>query len=373
MLYWLFDSWLSQIYSPFSAVSSLTLRALLAVVTSLTFSILLGPRTIAYLRNIKYGQAIRDDGPKSHLAKTGTPTMGGVLILTSIAFATLCWADLTNPYVWIILFVMVVFGGVGWTDDWLKIKHKNPTGLIARKKYFWLSVGALFAGGALYYLALQQPDIETTRAMQDLLLPVFKDWIIPFSTIPFGIAFIIFTYFVINGSSNAVNLTDGLDGLAILPVVLVAAGLGAFAYVSGTPNFAEYLHVPYISYNAEVTVVCAAMIGAGLGFLWFNAHPAEVFMGDVGALALGAMLGTIAVMTRQEIAFAIMAGLFVVEALSVMIQVGSYKMRKKRVFLMAPLHHHFEELGWKETQVVVRFWIIAILLVVLGLMTLKLR
>lgn len=373
MLYWLFDSVLSQFYSPFSAVSSLTLRALLAVITSLAFSIMLGPRTIAYLRSVKYDQAVRDDGPKSHLAKTGTPTMGGVLILTSIGFATLCWANLTNPYIWILMVVMVIFGGVGWADDWLKIKYKNPKGLIARKKYFWLSLGALFVGGSLYYIASQQPDIATTRAMQDLLLPVFKDWIIPFSAAPLGLAFIIFTYFVINGSSNAVNLTDGLDGLAILPVVFVAAGLGAFAYVSGDVRFAEYLHVPYISYNSEVTIVCAAMIGSGLGFLWYNAHPAQVFMGDVGALALGAMLGTIAVMTRQEIAFAIMGGLFVAEAVSVMLQVGSYKLRKKRIFLMAPLHHHFEELGWKETQVVVRFWIIAILLVVLGLMTLKLR
>lgn len=373
MLYWLFDSWLSQFYSPFSAVSSLTLRALLTVITSLAFSIILGPRTIAYLRSVKYDQAVRDDGPKTHLAKTGTPTMGGVLILTSIGFSTLCWANLTNPYVWILMVVMVIFGAVGWADDWLKIKYKNPKGLIALKKYFWLSVGALFVGSSLYYIASQQPDPASTKAMVDLLIPLFKDWVIPFSAVPFGLAFIIFTYFVINGSSNAVNLTDGLDGLAILPVVFVAAGLGVFSYVSGDVRFADYLHVPYIAYNSEVTIVCAAMIGSGLGFLWYNAHPAQVFMGDVGALALGAMLGTIAVMTRQEIAFAIMGGLFVAEAVSVILQVGSFKLRKKRVLLMAPLHHHFEELGWKETQVVVRFWIIAILLVVLGLMTLKLR
>ena len=373
MLYWLFDSWLSQFYSSFSAVSSLTLRALLTVITSLAFSIMLGPRTIAYLRSVKYDQAVRDDGPKTHLAKTGTPTMGGVLILTSIGFATLCWADLTNPYVWILMVVMVIFGAVGWADDWLKIKYKNPKGLIARKKYFWLSVGALFVGSSLYYIASQQPSPTQTKEMVDLLVPLFKDWVVPLSALPLGLGFIIFTYFVINGSSNAVNLTDGLDGLAILPVVFVAAGLGVFAYVSGDVRFAEYLHVPYIAYNSEVTIVCAAMIGAGLGFLWYNAHPAQVFMGDVGALALGAMLGTIAVMTRQEIAFAIMGGLFVAEAISVILQVGSFKLRKKRVLLMAPLHHHFEELGWKETQVVVRFWIVAILLVVLGLMTLKLR
>ncbi len=372
MLVWLFG-WLGQYYTPFTAVSSLTLRALLAVITALGFSLLFGGRVIRHLRTLKYGQAIRNDGPQSHLVKTGTPTMGGVLILTSIGVSTLLWARLNNPYVWILLVVMVIFGAVGWADDWLKIKHKNPTGLIARKKYFWLSMGALFVGVSLYYIATQQPDISTTREMQDLLLPVFKNWIIPFSAVPFGIAFIVFTYFVINGASNAVNLTDGLDGLAILPVVLVAAGLGAMAYVSGDIRFSEYLSVPYIPYNSEVIIVCGSMIGAGLGFLWFNAHPAQVFMGDVGALALGAMLGTIAVMSRQEIAFAIMGGLFVAEAVSVILQVGSYKLRKKRVFRMAPLHHHFEEIGWKETQVVVRFWIIAIVLVVLGLMTLKLR
>ncbi len=372
MLVWLFE-WLSQYYSPFSAVSSLTLRALLAVITALAFSLLLGGRVIRHLRTLRYGQAVRSDGPQSHLIKTGTPTMGGVLILTAIGVATLLWARLNNPYVWILLIVMIIFGAVGWADDWLKIKYKDPKGLIARKKYFWLSVGAVFVGVSLYYIATLQPEIATTRMMQDLLLPVFKDWAIPFSAVPFGIAFIIFTYFVINGASNAVNLTDGLDGLAILPVVLVAAGLGAMAYVSGDVRFSEYLHVPYIAYNSEVIIVCGAMVGAGLGFLWFNAHPAQVFMGDVGALALGAMLGTIAVMTRQEIAFAIMGGLFVAEAVSVILQVGSYKLRKKRIFRMAPLHHHFEEIGWKETQVVVRFWIIAIVLVVLGLMTLKLR
>ncbi|MGP4713951.1 phospho-N-acetylmuramoyl-pentapeptide-transferase [uncultured Psychrobacter sp.] len=372
MLVWLFE-WLSQYYSPFSAVSSLTLRALLAVVTALGLSLALGGPVIRHLRTLKYGQAVRDDGPQSHIIKTGTPTMGGVLILSTIGVSTLLWARLGNPYIWILLIVMIIFGAVGWADDWLKIKHKNPTGLIARKKYFWLSVGAIFVGASLYYIATLQPDIATTRSMVDLLLPVFKDWVVPFSVVPFGIAFIIFTYFVINGASNAVNLTDGLDGLAILPVVLVAAGLGAMAYVSGDIRFSEYLHVPYIPYNSEVIVVCGAMVGAGLGFLWFNAHPAQVFMGDVGALSLGAMLGTIAVMTRQEIAFAIMGGLFVAEAVSVILQVGSYKLRKKRIFRMAPLHHHFEEIGWKETQVVVRFWIIAILLVILGLMTLKLR
>ncbi|NLZ87807.1 MAG: phospho-N-acetylmuramoyl-pentapeptide-transferase, partial [Gammaproteobacteria bacterium] len=251
MLVWLFG-WLGQYYTPFSAVSSLTLRALLAVITALAFSMVFGSRVINRLRALKYGQAIRNDGPQSHLVKTGTPTMGGVLILSAIGVSTLLWARLNNPYVWILLIVMIIFGAVGWADDWLKIKYKDPKGLIARKKYFWLSMGALFVGISLYYIATLQPNIATTREMQDLLLPIFKDWMIPFSAVPFGIGFIIFTYFVINGASNAVNLTDGLDGLAILPVVLVAAGLGAMAYVSGDVRFADYLHVPYIAYNSEV-------------------------------------------------------------------------------------------------------------------------
>ncbi|AKG16467.1 phospho-N-acetylmuramoyl-pentapeptide-transferase [Moraxella bovoculi] len=365
MLYWLFQH--SDI-----AISSLTLRALFAVITALLIVIFAGKPVVKYLRTLKYGQAVRDDGPKTHLVKQGTPTMGGVLILVAIAISTLAWADLSNPYVWILMVVMVIFGAVGWADDWLKIKHKNPQGLIARKKYFWLSVGSLFAGGSLYYIALQQ-DAATATAMQDVLVPLFKDWIIPLSAIPFGIGFIILTYFTINGSSNAVNLTDGLDGLVILPVVLVAAGLGVFAYISGSMNYAAYMHVPYIAYNAEVIIVCASIIGAGLGFLWYNAAPADVFMGDVGALSLGGMLGTMAVMTRQELAFVIMGGIFVAEAVSVILQVGSYKLRKKRIFLMAPLHHHFEEMGLKETKVVARFYIVCIILVVLGLMTLKLR
>lgn len=365
MLYWLFQH--SDI-----AISSLTLRALFAVITALLIVIFAGKPVINYLRTLKYGQAVRDDGPKTHLVKQGTPTMGGVLILFAIAISTLAWADLSNPYVWILMVVMVVFGAVGWVDDWLKIKHKNPQGLIARKKYFWLSVGSLFVGGSLYYIALQQ-DTVTAAAMQDVLVPVFKNWVIPLSAIPFGIGFIILTYFTINGSSNAVNLTDGLDGLVILPVVLVTAGLGVFAYISGSMNYAAYMHIPYIIYNAEVIIVCASIIGAGLGFLWYNAAPADVFMGDVGALSLGGMLGTMAVMTRQELAFIIMGGIFVAEAMSVILQVGSYKLRKKRIFLMAPLHHHFEEMGLKETKVVARFYIVCIILVVLGLMTLKLR
>ncbi|MFB6348688.1 phospho-N-acetylmuramoyl-pentapeptide-transferase [Moraxella marmotae] len=365
MLYWLLQQ--TDI-----AIGSLTLRALLAVITALLIVIIGGKPVINYLRTLKYGQAVRDDGPKTHLAKQGTPTMGGVLILVAIGIATLAWADLGNPYVWILMVVMVIFGAVGWADDWLKIKHKNPQGLIARKKYFWLSVGSLFAGISMYYIATKQ-DMATMIAMQDMLIPLFKDLVIPFSAIPLGLGFIIATYFVLAGSSNAVNLTDGLDGLVILPVVLVAAGLGVFAYISGSANYADYMHVPHIAYNGEVTIVCASIIGAGLGFLWYNAAPADVFMGDVGALSLGGMLGTMAVMTRQELAFAIMGGIFVAEAVSVILQVGSYRLRKKRIFLMAPLHHHFEEMGLKETKVVARFYIVCIILVVLGLMTLKLR
>lgn len=369
MLYWLID-YLNILHA--QTIASLALRSLLSVITSLLIVLVLGKPVINYLRGLKYGQAVRDDGPKTHLVKQGTPTMGGVLILTAIGISTLAWADLSNPYVWILMAVMVIFGAVGWRDDWLKIKHKNPQGLIARKKYFWLSVGALIAGGSLYYLATKQ-DVVTMNAMQDVLIPMFKDITIPLSTIPFGLGFIILTYFTINGASNAVNLTDGLDGLVALPVVLVSAGLAVFAYISGHYAWSEYMNVPFIAYNAEVVVVCASIIGACLGFLWYNAAPAEVFMGDVGALSLGGMLGTIAVMTRQELAFVIMGGIFVAEAVSVILQVGSYKLRKKRIFLMAPLHHHFEEKGLKETKVVIRFWIVCIGLVVLGLMTLKLR
>ncbi len=369
MLYWLID-YLDILRS--ETIASLALRSLLAVMTSLMIVLLAGKRVIEYLHSLKYGQAVRSDGPKTHLVKQGTPTMGGVLILAAIGISTLLWANLSNPYVWILMAVMVIFGAVGWADDWLKIKHRNPQGLVARKKYFWLSVGALIAGGSLYYLATKQ-DVATMKAMQDVLIPVFKDWTIPLSAIPFGLGFIILTYFTINGASNAVNLTDGLDGLVALPVVLVAAGLGVFAYISGHHEWSAYMNVPHIIYNAEVVVVCASIVGACLGFLWFNAAPAEVFMGDVGALSLGGMLGTIAVMTRQELAFVIMGGVFVAEAVSVILQVGSYKLRKKRIFLMAPLHHHFEEKGLKETKVVIRFWIVCIGLVILGLMTLKLR
>ncbi|MDQ8935203.1 phospho-N-acetylmuramoyl-pentapeptide-transferase [Acinetobacter rudis] len=372
MLLWLFEQ-LSGYNSSFQVVRYLTLRSLLSVLTALIIGLALGPIMIRKLHALKYGQAVSSFAPENHAKKMGTPTMGGILILLSIGLSTLLWADLSNPYVWIVLFVMVVFGAVGWADDWIKVRYKDNAGLPARKKFFWTSVGSLAAGIALYVIAKGQHSPEHSSDMLDLLIPFFKNLSIPLSAIPMGIGFILFTYLVINGGSNAVNLTDGLDGLAIMPVVLVAAGLGVFAYLAGDLRFAEYLHIPYVRYASELVVICAAMVGAGLAFLWYNAHPAQVFMGDVGALALGAMLGTIAVMVRQEIVFAIMGGVFVVEAISVFLQIGSLRTRNKRVFLMAPLHHHYEKKGWRETQVVIRFWIITIILVVLGLMTLKLR
>ncbi|XID75144.1 phospho-N-acetylmuramoyl-pentapeptide-transferase [Alkanindiges sp. WGS2144] len=372
MLLWL-SGLLAEHISWFQVFRYLTLRALLGVLTALGIGLLVGPVMIRKLRALKYGQAVSNFAPENHAVKMGTPTMGGVLILISIGVSTLLWSDLSNPYVWIVLGVMVVFGAVGWADDWIKIRYKDNKGLPASKKFFWTSIASLGAGIALYVIAAQQVNPVHSAGMIDLLIPFFKNLSLPFSAIPYGIAFIAFTYLVINGASNAVNLTDGLDGLAIMPVVMVAAALGVFAYLSGDVRFADYLHIPYVVYSSELVVICSAMVGAGLAFLWFNAHPAQVFMGDVGALALGAMLGTIAVMVRQEIVFAIMGGVFVMEAVSVFLQIGSLRMRQKRVFLMAPLHHHYEKQGWKETQVVIRFWIITIILVVVGLMTLKLR
>ena len=372
MLLWLFEQ-LADYNSSFQVVRYLTLRSLLSLLTALTIGLVLGPVMIRKLQALKYGQAVSSFAPENHAKKMGTPTMGGILILLSIGISTLLWADLSNAYVWIVLGVMVVFGAVGWADDWIKVRYKDNAGLPARKKFFWTSVASLGAGIALYMIAKQQDNPVYTANMLDLLIPFFKNLSIPLSVVPLGLAFIGFTYLVINGASNAVNLTDGLDGLAIMPIVMVAAGLGVFAYLSGDIRFANYLHIPYVKYTSELVVICSAMVGAGLAFLWYNAHPAQVFMGDVGALALGAMLGTIAVMVRQEIVFAIMGGVFVMEAVSVFLQIGSLRMRNKRVFLMAPLHHHYEKQGWKETQVVIRFWIITIFLVVLGLMTLKLR
>lgn len=372
MLLWLFEQ-LANYHGSFRVFHYLTLRALLSVLTALAIGLSLGPVMIRKLHALKYGQSVSSFAPENHAAKMGTPTMGGILILLSIGISTLLWADLHNPYVWIVLMVMVIFGAVGWADDWIKIRYKNNAGLPASKKFFWTSVGALGAGAALYYISTQQANPVHASNMLDLLIPFFKNLSIPFSAVPFGLAFIAFTYLVINGASNAVNITDGLDGLAIMPIVLVAAGLGVFAYLAGDVRFAGYLHIPYVKYTSELIVICSAIVGSGLAFLWYNAHPAEVFMGDVGALSLGAVLGTIAVMVRQEIVFAIMGGVFVMEAISVFLQIGSLKTRNKRVFLMAPLHHHYEKKGWKETKVVIRFWIVTIILVVLGLMTLKLR
>jgi phospho-N-acetylmuramoyl-pentapeptide-transferase len=353
--------WLTQHYSVFNVFSYLTLRAILAALTALLISLLVGPPMIRKLAEHQVGQRVRSDGPQSHLSKAGTPTMGGALILVAIVVATLLWADLANRFVWIVLAVTAAFGLIGFWDDYLKLVVGDSRGLIARYKYFWQSVAGLGAAIALY--ATAKTPIETT-----LIVPFFKDFVLPL-----GPLFIVLAYFVIVGSSNAVNLTDGLDGLAIMPAVLVAGALGVFAYASGNVVFANYLGIPYIAGTGEVLVVCTAIFGAGLGFLWFNTYPAQVFMGDIGALALGAALGVIAVIVRQEIVLFVMGGVFVMETVSVILQVGSYKLRGKRIFRMAPIHHHFELKGWAEPKVIVRFWIITVILVLVGLATLKLR
>jgi len=355
-------SWLAQDIRAFNVFGYITLRAVLATLTSLIISFVVGPTMIRKLTMYKIGQSVRDDGPQTHLAKAGTPTMGGALILVSMGIATLLWADLSNRFVWVVLIVTFGFGAIGWIDDYRKVVHRNPKGLPARSKYFWQSV---FGMAAALFLAFS----ATLPTETNLIVPFFKHIAYPLGV--FG--FILLTYFVIVGTSNAVNLTDGLDGLAIMPTVMVGSALGVFAYVAGNSVFAKYLGFPYIPGAGELTVLCAAMAGAGLAFLWFNAYPAEVFMGDVGALALGAALGTIAVIVRQEIVLFIMGGVFVVETLSVMLQVASFKLTGKRIFRMAPLHHHYELKGWKENQVVVRFWIITMMLVLFGLSTLKLR
>lgn len=354
--------WLGHDIRAFNVFQYITLRSVLAALTALLISFLIGPWMIRRLTALKIGQAVRDDGPQTHLAKAGTPTMGGALILIAMAMATLLWADLRNPYVWVALFTLLGFGAIGWVDDWRKVVERNPRGLPARWKYFWQSVVALMVAAYLVYSA-------HLPAQTELIVPFFKQIVMPLGVV----GFILLAYFVIVGTSNAVNLTDGADGLAILPTVMVAGALGIFAYVAGHAVFAKYLGLPHIPGAGELTIFCAALVGAGLAFLWFNAYPAEVFMGDVGALALGAALGVVAVIVRQEIVLFIMGGVFVLETVSVMLQVGSYKLRRKRIFLMAPLHHHFELKGWKETQVVVRFWIISIVLVLIGLSTLKLR
>jgi len=361
MLLWLFQT-LGQDIRAFNVFNYITLRAVMATLTALVISFVIGPWMIDRLKIMKFGQAVRDDGPQTHLIKAGTPTMGGALMLMAVAISTLLWMDLSNKYVWVALITTLGFGIIGWVDDYKKIVHRNPKGLVARWKYFWQSVFGL--GAALYIAYSTDLPVQT-----ELIVPFFKD-----VAIPLGVAgFVVLTYFVIVGSSNAVNLTDGLDGLAILPTVMVASALAIFAYVAGHAVFSKYLGLPHIPGAGELVVFCAAIAGAGLAFLWFNAYPAEVFMGDVGALALGAALGVVAVIVRQEIVLFIMGGVFVMETLSVMIQVASFKLTGKRVFRMAPLHHHYELKGWKETQVVVRFWIITMMLVLVGLSTLKLR
>ncbi|HEY2816559.1 MAG TPA: phospho-N-acetylmuramoyl-pentapeptide-transferase [Casimicrobiaceae bacterium] len=367
----------------FNVFSYITLRAVLATMTALVISFVIGPRMIVWLTRMKIGQAVRDDGPQTHLAKAGTPTMGGALILVSIAITTLLWGDLDNRFVWVVLLVTLGFGAVGWVDDWRKVVYRNPKGLSARTKLGWQSLIALLAA---VYMAFSVSAPDNARFAQMLwswiqgganALPARADLIVPFFksiSYPLGVwGFIALSFFVIVGTSNAVNLTDGLDGLAIMPTVMIGGALGIFAYVMGNAIFARYLGFPYIAGAGELAVICGAIAGAGLGFLWFNAYPADVFMGDVGALALGAALGTIAIVVRQEIVLFIMGGVFVVETLSVMIQVASFKATGRRVFRMAPLHHHYELKGWKENQVVVRFWIITMLLVLFGLSTLKLR
>lgn len=377
-------------YGFFRVFNYITFRAVMATLTALMIGLSFGPWVIRRLTILKVGQAVRTDGPKTHLVKSGTPTMGGVLILIGIAISTLLWADLSNRFIWVVLWVTLGFGIVGWVDDYRKVVYKNPKGMSSREKYLWQSIIGFFAASYLVF-ALTDPSssgifahvtqwINSGFTIQipnnlNLVVPFFKSINYPLGVI----GFVVLTYLVIVGSSNAVNLTDGLDGLVIMPVILVAAALGIFAYVTGNAIYAKYLLFPFLPGTGELLIFCGAIGGAGLAFLWFNTHPAQVFMGDVGALALGGALGTVAVIVRQEIVLFIMGGIFVVETLSVMLQVSWFKYTKKkygegrRIFKMAPLHHHFELSGWKETQVVVRFWIITIILVLVGLSSLKLR
>ena len=386
-------TWLQTLgpeYNFLRVVQYITFRAVMAALTSLMIGLLAGPWVIRRLASLKIGQPVRGYGLQTHLAKSGTPTMGGVLVLLSIAVSTLLWFDITNRFVWIVLFVTLGFGAIGWADDWRKVVNKDPEGMRSRDKFFWQSLIGLVAALYLVFsisvssnLRVLELFFSWVRSGFDVNLPPKAGLLLPFFkevSYPLGVfGFVILTYLVIVGSSNAVNLTDGLDGLAIMPVVMVGSALGVFAYVTGSSVYSKYLFFPYIQGSGELLIFCAAMAGAGLAFLWFNTHPAQVFMGDVGALALGAALGTIAVIVRQEIVLAIMGGIFVVEALSVMAQVVYFKYTRKkygegrRILKMAPLHHHFEQIGWKETQVVVRFWIITMLLCLVGLSTLKLR
>lgn len=360
MIYWLAN--LLEPSFPFMRlVEYLTFRAILGVLTALVLSLWMGPRLIKRLQLLQIGQVVRNEGPESHFSKRGTPTMGGLMILASISITVLLWCNLSNPYVWAVLFVLLGYGAVGFVDDYRKVVRKNTDGLIARWKYFWQSAIALIVAFALYAHG------KDTAATQ-LVIPFFKD-VLP----QLGLFYIILTYFVIVGTSNAVNLTDGLDGLAIMPTVMVAGGMAFIAWATSNFHFATYLHLPFLPDASELVVVCTAIVGAGLGFLWFNTYPAQVFMGDVGSLALGGALGTIAVLVRQEILLVIMGGVFVMETVSVILQVGSFKLRGRRIFKMAPIHHHYELKGWPEPRVIVRFWIITLMLVLIALATLKVR
>ena len=389
MLLWLAQNF-QQDFGFLRVFSFITFRAVFATLTALAIGLIAGPAVIRMLARLKVGQAVRTDGPQTHLIKTGTPTMGGVLILIAIGVSTLLWADLSNRFVWIVLIVTLGFGAIGWVDDYRKVVYKDPNGMRSREKYFWQSLIGIVAALYLAFSVSAPTNLQVielfyswVRSGFTLDLPGKADLIVPFFktvSYPLGVwGFIALTYFVIVGTSNAVNLTDGLDGLAIMPTVMVGSALGIFAYLTGSVTYAKYLFIPHIPGAGELLIFCGAMAGAGLAFLWYNAHPAQVFMGDVGALALGGALGTIAVIVRQEIVLFIMGGIFVVETLSVMMQVAYFKFTKKRtgvgkrVLLMAPLHHHYEQKGWKETQVVVRFWIITMMLVLFGLSTLKLR
>ena len=360
MLVWLSD-YLMQLNSNFAVLQYITVRGIFSILTAMAVSLLVGPWMIRRLNYHQIGQVVRDDGPESHFSKAGTPTMGGALILVSIAISTLLWSDLSNHYVWIVLLVTVAFGAVGWVDDYRKVFEQNTVGLSARWKYFWQSLIGLTAAIVLYYTA--QSPVET-----QYIIPFFKD-----VAVDVGVFYIVITYFMIVGFSNAVNLTDGLDGLAILPAVMVGGALGLIAYLAGHSEFSAYLNIPNVSGSGEIVIFAGALMGAGLGFLWFNTYPAQIFMGDVGALSLGASLGVMAVISRHEIVLFIMGGIFVVETASVILQVAGFKLTGKRIFRMAPLHHHFELKGWPEPRVIVRFWIITVMLVLFGLATLKLR
>lgn len=360
MLYWLAEQLKEHIHG-FAVFQYLTLRAILGVLTALGISLILGPWFIRRLSELKIGQAVRNDGPQTHLTKSGTPTMGGALILVAIFASTLLWSDLSSRYVWVVMIVTAIFGAVGWVDDYRKVAKRDSRGLPARWKYFWQSIAGFGAAIFLYVSAASPAETQ-------LFIPFFKS-----VALDMGLFYIVFSYFVIVGTSNAVNLTDGLDGLAIMPCVMVAGALALIAYLAGNLKFSEYLHIAYIPGAGELVVFCCAMVGAGLGFLWFNTYPATVFMGDVGALALGAALGVIAVIVRHEIVLFIMGGIFVLETVSVILQVASFKLTGKRIFRMAPIHHHFELKGWPEPRVIVRFWIITLMLVLIGLATLKIR